>query len=129
MRSRRIRCWWRRSCWLWHLTERAAGLSSTCSGSPEIDRAEIDGAEATRGLILTRIDVDLRDGRHERFDAIEPRDRAEAAVAALGFAPLSRARLGQSRWDESGRAGAGLVNSRGNGHGAVSGVRSLSGRP
>jgi hypothetical protein len=61
--------------------------SSTCSGSPEIDRAEIDGAEAKRGLILTRIDVPFRDGRHERFDAIEPRDRAKAAGAALGFAP------------------------------------------
>ena len=85
-------------------------------GEPEIDRAEIDSAEATRGLILTRIDVDLRDGRHERFDAIEPRDRAEPQSPRLGFAPLSRARLGQSQWDESGRACAGLVNSRGNGH-------------
>jgi hypothetical protein len=102
--------------------------SSTCSGSREIDRAEIDGAEATRGLTLARIDVDLRDGRRERFDAIEPRDRAEAAVAALGFARLSRARVGQSQWDESGRACAGLAGSRGNGHRAVSGVRSLSDR-
>jgi hypothetical protein len=101
--------------------------SSRCSGSREIDHAEIDRAEARRGLILARIDVDLR-GRRERFDAIEPRDRAEAAVAALGFAPLGRARVGPSQWDESGRARAGLANSRGNGHRAVSGVRSLSDR-
>jgi hypothetical protein len=94
----------------------ASGWRSTCSGSREIDRAEIDRAEARRGLILTRIDVDLRHSCHERFDAIEPRDRAEAAVAALGLAPPSRARVGPSQWDESGRARAGLFGSRGNGH-------------
>ena len=85
MRSRRIRCGWRRSCWPWHLNPVSGWAVVHVLGEPEIDRAEIDGAEATRGLILTRIDVDLRDGRHERFDAIEPRDRAEAAVAALGI--------------------------------------------
>jgi hypothetical protein len=57
-------------------------------GSPfEIDRAEIDGAEATRGLIFTRVDLELRGGRRERFEAIDPRDRADDIVAALGFAP------------------------------------------
>jgi hypothetical protein len=106
----------------------SAWRSSPCSGSREIDPGEIDGAEATRGLTLARIDVDLRHGRHERFDAVEPRDRAKAAVAALGFAPFSRARVGRSQWDESGRGCAGPVNSRGNGHRAVSGVRSLSDR-
>jgi hypothetical protein len=40
-------------------------------GEREIDRAEIDGAEATRGLTLARIDGGLHDGRGERFDAIE----------------------------------------------------------
>lgn len=53
----------------------------------EIDRAEIKRAEATRGRILTRISLDLSDGRQQRFDAIEPRDRAAMVVAALGFAP------------------------------------------
>jgi hypothetical protein len=43
----------------------------------KVDRAEIDGAEAARGLTLARIDVDLHDRRRERFDAIEPRDRPQ----------------------------------------------------
>lgn len=56
-------------------------------GPIEIDRAEIKGAEVTRGRILTRISLDLSDGRQQRFDAIEPRDRAATLVAALGYAP------------------------------------------
>jgi hypothetical protein len=56
-------------------------------GSPiEIPRGEIDRAEATQKRILTRIDVDLGDGRRECFDGIQPRDRAADVVAALGFA-------------------------------------------
>jgi hypothetical protein len=57
-------------------------------GPTEIDRAEITAAKASRKLILTHVALVLTGGRFERFDAIEPRDRAEAIVEALGFASV-----------------------------------------
>jgi hypothetical protein len=55
------------------------------SGSREIDRAAIDGAEATRRLTLARIDVDLHDGRRERFDADRAARRSQGRSRRAGL--------------------------------------------
>jgi len=57
-------------------------------GEPiSIDRELIEAVEPERKLIVTRLDVSMTDGETERFDAIEPRDRAALIVGALASAP------------------------------------------
>jgi hypothetical protein len=57
-------------------------------GEPiSMDRALIEAVEPVRKLIVTRLDVSLTDGESERFDAIEPRDRATLIAGALASAP------------------------------------------
>jgi hypothetical protein len=57
-------------------------------GEPiSIDRDLIEAVEPVRKLIVTRLDLRLAGGESERFDAIEPRDRAALIVGALASAP------------------------------------------
>ena len=53
-------------------------------GEPiSIERALIDAVEPERKLIVTRLDVSMTNGKRERFDAIETRDRAALIAGAL----------------------------------------------
>lgn len=57
-------------------------------GEPiSIDRELIEAAQPVRRLPVTRLDVSLAGGESERFDAIEPRDRAALIAGALASAP------------------------------------------
>jgi MoxR-like ATPase len=47
----------------------------------------IEAVEPVRRLLVTRLDVSLAGGESERFDAIEPRDRAALIAGALASAP------------------------------------------
>jgi len=66
------------------LTDRRLLWASRKAGPLLWDRAAIASATAKRSFGATRVDLALRDGGSHRFDAVQPRERAEALAAALG---------------------------------------------
>jgi hypothetical protein len=112
-----------RSCWRWHCTQRAAG-----------------GRPRARGAL--RSTVPRSTVPRQRHDSPLPGSTSTSTTAAVNDSTRSSRATGRSRragirapWPDTSRSVAvgcirpmcaGLVNSRGNGHRAVSGVRSLS---
>jgi hypothetical protein len=65
------------------LTDRRLLWASRKAEPLTFPRDAIAGATAKRSLGATRLDVALRDGGAQRFDVVQPRERAEAVAAAL----------------------------------------------